>query len=256
MRYTVNMEIRHIDSPSNDKVKALARLQKKKGRAESGRMLAEGWHLCEEAENAGLLETILCTEEARTKYSGNADVIICSQRVLDKLSLQDSGNEIIGVVKIPQWNITDAKRALLLDDVQDPGNLGTLVRSAVSFGIDVIYCSAGCADPFNPKTVQSSQGAIFRIPVVRCDLHATVDELKQHMPVYAAALHRDSIALHDLISPADYALMLGNEGQGIHPDLIDACTQTVHIEMDTFESLNVAVAGSILMYCLRQKMEG
>lgn len=244
------MEHKRIDSPANETVKLLVRLHKKRERDERGLFLIEGAHLVQEAVSAGLLETVYCLEKADPGL--DVETVYCSRRVLDKLSLQESGAKLIGLARKPVWEgVLDQDRVLLLDDVQDPGNLGTLVRSACSFGCGAIVCSAGCADPYNPKTVQASQGAVFHIPVVRCDLAETIRELKKSRPVYGAALHHDSIPLQKLGVPERYGLVLGNEGQGIHEEILDLCTHVVHIEMDRFESLNVGVAGSILLYMLR-----
>lgn len=250
MEYTIAMEHKRIDSPANETVKSLVRLHKKKERDATGRFLVEGAHLLQEAARAGLLETVYCLPEYDPAM--DAETIYCSQRVLDKLSLQESGARMIGVARMPQWtDVLAFPRILMLDDVQDPGNLGTLVRSACSFGTGAVICSAGCADPYNPKTVQASQGAVFHIPVVRTDLLPVIAQLKKDRPVYGAALHHDSIPLQQLQPAPSYALVLGNEGQGIHEYILDACTSIVHIEMDAFESLNVGVAGSILLYMLR-----
>nr|WP_276906366.1 RNA methyltransferase [Faecalibaculum rodentium] len=180
----------------------------------------------------------------------------CTAPVLNRLSLLDSGARLIGVASFPDQKLPEKPdRVLLLDGVQDPGNLGTLIRSAVGFGIQLVLCSGDCADPFGPKALQSSQGSVFHVPVIRCRLSAAVEELKTRMPVFAAALHHDSISLSSLRISGPWALVLGNEGQGIQEALINQCTETVYIEMDAFESLNVAVAGSILMYCLRYRTE-
>lgn len=255
---TENSEENHmkrIESAKNDTVKELSKLHRKKERDRQQRFLVEGEHMVQEALEAGLLETlfILDTHDIPDWVPESASVI-CTQPVLNRLSLQESDPWIIGAVRKPDCHIPAAlQRVLLLDDVQDPGNLGTLIRSACSFGISAVYCTSHCADPFGPKALQASQGAVFHIPVLPCDPDTRIRELKQNMPVFAAALHHESIPLADLKAPSRWALVLGNEGQGIREELIRLCTDTVYIEMDAFESLNVAVAGSILMYCLRHQ---
>lgn len=240
-----------IESTQNAAIKALAKLQTKKGRDQAKKFLVEGVHMIEEAASASLLETIYQLDTLPPLSYG--PVIYCSQPVLNKLSAQKSDARYIGVCHFPEpEQRLKGKKWLLLDHLQDPGNLGTLIRSAYSFGLDGILCSPDCADPYSPKTLQSSQGALFHIPVNRMDLHQAVEILhSQNIPVLGAALHQDSIQLHDLSIPAEFAIMIGNEGQGISPSLLDLCDQTVFIEMAQFESLNAAVAGSILMYAFQ-----
>lgn len=240
-----------IESTQNSTIKALAKLSSKKERDASGRFLIEGWHLLEEASQAGLLEQVFQLETQ--PVFPNAPTTFCSQAVLNKLSAQKSDARYIGVCRKPDaHSLAEAKKVLLLDHLQDPGNLGTLIRSAVSFGLDAIVLSGDCADPYGPKAIQSSQGALFHISVQTADLAKTIADLKaKAIPVFGAALHQNSKELHDLAIPACFAIMIGNEGQGIRPQLLAQCSSLVHIEMASFESLNAAIAGSILMYAFQ-----
>ena len=141
---------------------------------------------------------------------------------------------------------------LLLDNVQDPGNVGTILRTAHSFGIDCIYMSKGCADIYNPKTIQSSQGALFYIPVIQTDLVEEIKKLQErNIEVYATALHDNHKDLQNIKPSEKYAILVGNEGQGVRKELIDLSNHIVKIEMETFESLNVAIATSICMYTFK-----
>ena len=247
--------MKRIESTQNTVIKELAKLHRKKERDRQNRFLIEGAHMLQEAAQAGLLQEVFVLEgQDIPDYISDRLITECTAPVLHKLSLLDSGTSLIGVAVHPDGRLPEAPdRILLLDSVQDPGNLGTLIRSAFSFGVQLVICSEDCADPFGPKALQSSQGAVFHIPVIRCRLSEAVEKLKKRMPVLAAALHQDSTSLSDLDISGPWALMLGNEGQGIRESLIRQCTETVFIEMDAFESLNVAVAGSILMYCLRYR---
>lgn len=246
--------MKRIESVQNATVKELVRLHRKKERDRQKRFLVEGGHMVQEAARAGLLQQLFIREDVMIPQDVQAEVILCTQPVLNKLSVQESDALMIGVVKAPDSVLpSKTDRVLLLDEVQDPGNLGTLIRSAVSFGFQAVVCSDGCADCFGPKALQASQGAVFYLPVIREPLGPVIEDLKTRMPVFAAALHRDSIPLQQLPAQTACGLVLGNEGQGIREPILDQCTETVYIEMDAFESLNVAVAGSILMYCLRQR---
>ncbi|MBF0579918.1 RNA methyltransferase [Erysipelotrichaceae bacterium RD49] len=240
-----------IESTQNSTIKALAKLSTKKERDHSGKFLIEGWHLLEEASQAGLLEHVYQLE-IQPVFT-DAPVTFCTQPVLNKLSVQKSDARYIGLCCKPDTHsLQKAKKVLLLDHLQDPGNLGTLIRSALSFGLEAVVLSPDCADPYGPKAIQSSQGALFHIPVETADLSLAIADLKsKEIPVFGAALHQDSRELHDLAVPARFAIMIGNEGQGIRPELLEQCTQLIHIEMASFESLNAAIAGSILMYAFQ-----
>lgn len=248
MTYT---KIMKIESTQNQTIKALAKLSAKKERDKSGQFLVEGLHLLQEASKAGILEHVYQLEDLEPFQE--ADITYCSQPVLNRLSSQKSDARYIGVCKKPASQIpADAARFLILDQIQDPGNLGTLIRSAYAFNIQAILLSANCADPYGPKAIQSSQGALFHLPVITSDLNNQISDLKaRNIQVIGAALHQNSIELHDLAIPQAFAIVIGNEGNGISKPVLDACSQLVHIEMASFESLNAAIAGSILMYAFQ-----
>lgn len=243
-----------ITSTQNQTIKNLARLKNKKDRMSEGKFLVEGLHMIQEADEALLLDSIYAIEGYDQELPMQPE--FCTQPVLNKLSSQKSDAVLIGVCHFPTFadplDNHELRRYLLLDRIQDPGNLGTLIRSAYAFGIQAVLCSQECADLFSSKVLQSSQGAAFHLPVVYTDLHHAIDSLqKRHVDVYAAALHHDSLHLHGAKIPESYGLMIGNEGQGIREDLIRKARHTILIEMQAFESLNAAVAGSILMYAFQ-----
>lgn len=242
-----------IESLQNATVKALVRLKNKKDRDLSGEFLVEGLHMLQEAAQAGCLKQVYMLDTL-PEFT-QAPVTFCSQAVLNKLSSQKSDAKYIGLCTKPELH-PDLKpvegkpfHILLLDRIQDPGNMGTLIRSACAFGFDGVFCSGDCADLYNPKTIQSTQGALFQIPVMTDDLETVISRLQaQQVTVYGAALHQDSTALRNLSIASSSAVVIGNEGQGIRPEILNCCDRLVHIEMETFESLNAAIAGSIFMY--------
>lgn len=236
-----------ITSVQNKKIKERAKLKSKKARMEQNCFLVEGKHLIQEAIQSNILMELYLLENIENPF--NIEATYCSQAVINKLSNQKSDAKMIGICKFPSFENKKEEAILLLDDVQDPGNMGTLVRSAYSFGFDTLYLSNNCADLYNPKTIQSSQGAIFHIPAYTCDLNELIfQKQKAGMTIYATALHENTIDASKIKVHKPYGILLGNEGQGVKHELIEACDQCVKIEMETFESLNVAVAGSILMY--------
>ena len=238
-----------ITSLQNARVKAWQRLHQKKERDRSGLFLAEGDHLVEEAARAGVLRTVITDLDA--PYPG-VETIGVTEGIMHKLSDSVSAVHRIGVCEKKEIYPVQRKRVLILDGVQDPGNLGTLIRTAKSFSFDAVYCSADTCDLYNDKTLRSAQGALFQIPVIRCDLADLIRELqKEGVAVLAAALD-SSVPLSSVRDSDAMALILGNEGQGIRRQIIAASDSSVRIEMDGFESLNVAVAGGILMYRFRR----
>lgn len=236
-----------ITSVQNNKIKERSKLKSKKARMEQNCFLVEGKHLIQEAIQSNILIELYLLENIENPF--DFKVTYCSQPVMNKLSNQKSDAKMIGICKFPSFENKKEKAILLLDDIQDPGNMGTLVRSAYSFGFDAIYLSNNCADLYNPKTIQSSQGSIFHLPAYQCDLSEIIQgKQKAGMTIYATALHNNTMDASKVKIHKPYGILLGNEGQGVKPELIELCNQCVKIEMETFESLNVAVAGSILMY--------
>lgn len=244
------MEI--ITSTQNKKIKERAKLLKKKERDLSNLFIVEGKHLIDEAEKANALVEIYQLEGCINPST--LEPIICSQQVLNKLSSQKSNAKMIGICRKQKHDKHENDVALFLDDIQDPGNVGTILRSAYSFGVNQIYLSKACADIYNPKTIQSTKGALFHLNFEVVDLLETIQRKQEEgMKIYATALHHDSISLQECKPPKSYGIVLGNEGQGVHEQIIQQCDQTLYIEMDRFESLNVAIATSIVLYTLKHK---
>lgn len=147
-------------------------------------------------------------------------------------------------------------RYFLCDGIQDPGNLGTIIRTAHSFGFDAIIVSPDSVDEYNDKVIRSTQGSIFHIPVLRMDLTNAITKLKAwNVDVYASALSDDSIGLSNVDASNPVAIVLGSEGAGVSKCIMNQCDGTVKIETSQFESLNVAVASAIMAYHLRKEIQ-
>lgn len=242
-----------INSLQNAQVKKWTKLKQKKYRDEFGLFLVEGEHLIEEAAKAGLIEQILCTKDHEHPFQSYPCTYV-TRAILDKITNSVSGNDIAAICHFPVSKPVSAKRWVLLDRVQDPGNVGTIIRTAYAFGYDAVLLSKGCADPFSDKVIRSTQGALFHLQVETGSLSTKIQQLKQQqIPVYATALHHDSIALSDLPKTDQFAILFGNEGQGVSEELIQMSTAAVFIEMEQFESLNVSVAAGIALYEMKQK---
>lgn len=235
-----------ITSMQNETIKNIMKLKQKKYRDEHGLFLIEGYHLVEEARKACCIETIITTldEEFDEK------TIHVSSHVMGKLAFTKTPQPIMAIChqKKHQNVELNGKRYMLLDRVQDPGNVGTIVRTALAFGYDAIIMSKDCVDLYNDKVIRSTQGAMFQIDVFVMDLTTAIHELKkQGVKVYGTALYHAS-SIRSYQKEEKMAFVMGNEGQGISQEILDICDDLLYIPIQNIESLNVGVAASITMY--------
>ncbi|WP_099221444.1 TrmH family RNA methyltransferase [Listeria costaricensis] len=250
------MEI--IQSTKNERIKQLRKLQMKKEREATGTYLIEGFHLVEEAlKQDGLVQELLALPEIdlqEAPFDQATKITRISREVAHFISETKSEQGIFAVVKMtePSIMMLNGKKLLLVDRVQDPGNIGTLIRTADAAGYDAVVLGAGSADLYNPKVIRSAQGSHFHLPVLSGNLHEWVEQLKEEdVPVYGAILDQEARSFEELPKQTTLALMVGNEGQGIDPELIRKVTAGVYIPIyGASESLNVGVAAGILMYGL------
>lgn len=237
-----------ITSLDNDNVKKWKKLCKKKYRDEFGIYLVEGEHLVEEAYKSGVLDKVIVLDGEDYSYD---NIIYVSYEVMKAISSLDTPNRIMGVCKKKESSELLGKRYLLLDGVQDPGNLGTIVRSAVAFNIDTIVLSDDTVDLYNPKVLRSTQGMIFHTNIIERDLVSVIDELhNMGITVYGTDVN-NGIDARELSSldKTSFALVMGNEGNGVRREVKELCDKNLYINMnENVESLNVGVATSILLY--------
>ncbi len=231
-------------SIDNDKIKQIKRLQVKKNRDNEGLFLVEGDHLVKEAYDTGLLKTLIVEENY--DFNLEVDKIYCSSKVMKYLSELDTPKKVIGVCYKKNNEVTGNK-ILALDEIQDPGNLGTIIRSAVAFNIDTILLSKTCVDVYNSKVVRASQGMIFHINIVICDLKDTLNKLKD-FNIYGTKV-TNGVSVKNVNKDSKYVIVMGNEGNGVSKEILDICNNYIYIDMNNnCESLNVAVATSIILY--------
>lgn len=260
------MSIR-IESRENSLVKRLVRLSNdRKFRKEMQEMVCEGEKMLGEALSSGMdIHDILLAEDAeldtallRQAEGQGAKLYICPSSLLGKVSNVKTPQGVVFSCERPVAELhvlQDAKRLMVLEGLQDPGNLGTIIRTADAFALDGIILCEGCVDPTSPKVVRATMGAAFRMPIAAASLEQTVAFLReQNMPLYAAALSESSVPLtHVDLTRA--AVMIGNEGRGITKKAAALCTQQIIIPMDgRAESLNASVAASIIMYEMSRKV--
>lgn len=240
-----------ITSKANQLIKQTKKLLQKKHRQHS--YLIEGWHLFEEAQQSGQgFRHIFVLEELAERVADQEKVVLVSADVLKELTDSPSPQGIIAEVDMPQLAFpTDYQgKYLILEDVQDPGNLGTIIRTADAAGFDGVFLSEKSADVYNSKTLRSMQGSHFHLPIWRTDIYKICREMQEHnTPVLATTLLKVSVDYKTVPHQESFALVMGNEGQGISAEMTTLADQLVHITMPgQAESLNVAVAAGILIF--------
>lgn len=241
-------------------IKSVLALHSAHGRKKAHSFLVEGPKLIEELLASDFQITLLLANEQwlenNSDFLNKRNTRLISDQQLQKLSLFSTSNQVIAVVKhqeYPPLDISTNDMVLMLDTIQDPGNLGTIIRTAEWFGIKQIVCSKETADAFNPKTVQASMGSVFRIRIHYTDLKDFIN-LHHQLPVYGSLLNGDSI--YDMNLSKSGILLIGNESKGISPDLQKLVTQALYIpkhDASSTESLNASVACGILLSAFSKK---
>ncbi|MDY4997271.1 MAG: RNA methyltransferase [Bacilli bacterium] len=241
-----------ITSVHNEHIKELERLKEKKYRDQTGLFLVETSHLAIEAYRAGLLKELLV--EQNEIFPIDVPITYVSKEILKKLSSTKTPPKVIAVVKKKEEREEVGEKVLILDRIQDPGNLGTIIRSAVAFNIDTIICSPDTVDFYNPKVVRASQGMMFHLPILVLDTEKTIQELKKKDYKIIGTKVTNGEDVRNAAIYSHFALVIGNEGQGISEIIEKLCDQFLYIKMNgNCESLNASVAASILLYEISNK---
>ena len=245
-----------ITSLQNETIKKYALLKNKKYRDEAKEFIVEGYHLVKEALKSNLVKKIFYTDLKDLEVN-DIECIEVSENVLAKLSSTVSPQGIIAIVKFfddNAINLASFNRIVALDHVQDPGNAGTIVRSAKAFGFDLVLFSEESVDIYNDKFIRSTQGYFFTIPFYNVKLKQALLDLKENHTLIATHLSSNSINPENANINNPFVLVLGNEGNGVSKEILEICDKNVVIEMEKgVDSLNVGIAGSILMYLWRNK---
>jgi TrmH family RNA methyltransferase len=238
-----------LETLSKNKIKWIKSLRLKKNRNASDVFVVEGQKMVEEVIKfyPEHIEFI-CTSGAVPKFDGL--IYLTDEKTIKECTSLSTPSHHIAIVKKPTFKPNAAKFVLALDEIQDPGNLGTIIRTADWFGVDQIVCSKGTVDLFNPKVVQSTMGSIFRIPILYVDL---VNYLKQtDLNIYGAMLEGENI--YDLNLKKEAVIVIGNEGNGISKEVQAVVQESVHIpSFGKAESLNASVASAILLSEFRRR---
>ncbi len=232
-----------ITSLENEKIKYLVKLKTSKYRKKEQRFIVEGAHLVDEARKNNLLIEAYSINE-REGYIG------VTKSVMDKIANTDTTVTEIGLCKMIEKNELSNK-ILILDGIQDPGNLGALMRSSKAFGFDTIVLGDGSVDIYNDKVIRSSQGAIFKLNFIKANLLDFIPTLKDY-DIYGTNVI-NGIDLKEVKINDKMAIVLGNEGNGISKEVNLLLNKNIYIPIYDTESLNVSVAGGIIMYTLANK---
>lgn len=251
------MEIRSV---KNNRVKEWKKLMTRKGRKKAGQYILEGFHLVEEALLHGApIDTLIISEEADVSNLGafpEEKAVYVSEDVAVYLAETGTTQGVFAIVDIPSpEEVSEIKGAyLLLDAVQDPGNVGTMIRTADAAGFTGVVLGEGTADLYNDKTLRSTQGSHFHLDVRQGDLGEWIRAFQSHgYPVYGTALDEKASSYQHIRPNGPFALIMGNEGQGVRSEILEMTDKNLYIPIKgQAESLNVAVAAGILMFHLLQ----
>ena len=248
-----------ITSRNNEHIKAIVRLKESKERARTGLFFIEGIHLAEEyLRHLGMPCEVFFTQKAYEAYGAFLSAFpediktLVSDSVFEKMSTESSPQGILCVCKqLPACGqYPDHGSVLFLESLRDTGNLGTVIRTAVSLGVEGIVLSPDCADIFNPKTLRASMGAVFAANIyIPSSFSDAVNNAKQYGKVYAAALYENSLTLGEFKINKGDSFIIGNEGKGISEEIKNLADASVIIPMTgKTESLNAAAAASIIIW--------
>jgi TrmH family RNA methyltransferase len=265
-----------LSSRDNRIVKWAASLKEKKGREAAASFIAEGEKLTFEALSADLPVThIFINEDKKDRILqklkdsslscryAECEIYILKSFVFEKISTEIAPQGVISVIKHldffrqmdiiykEEFSKNTSERAVILCSVRDPGNLGSVIRSSVAFGVSHIILSSDCADAYNPKTVRGAMGSLFRVKISRVsNLISTVEEIKKSgRRVFAAELSDEAISLTEAGLCGTDIVMIGNEGHGIPSEISAVCTNSVYIPISSkTESLNASVAAAVFMW--------
>ncbi|GIN38713.1 TrmH family RNA methyltransferase [Heyndrickxia oleronia] len=250
--------MKFIESIKNQQVKQWKKLLTKKEREKTQTYLVEGFHLVEEAlkDKNNIIEIIL-SEDVEIPVTWDIQQLSLT-KITSEISKAISDTETtqgvfaICKMKQPSFQTLKGKSYLLIDAVQDPGNLGTIIRTADAAGMDAVILGEGTVDLFNPKVLRSAQGSHFHIPVLFGRLDDWIQKFNQNqIPVYGTSLE-NGVSYKQVEPNSEFALLVGNEGNGVSMDLLSLTQNNLYIPIiGQAESLNVAVAAGILMYYLK-----
>lgn len=247
----------NITSTSNETIKYFISLNDKKTRMNAKRFIVEGYHLVNEASKTNLLEAVISSDEKELKKINNVKRYLVNDAIINKIATTKNPQNILGIVKMLDHNITNLvpiikenkTKLIMLDDVNDPGNLGTIIRTAAGLGYDGIIMSPNTVDLYNEKVIRSTQGVMFKIPIIKANLQEVIKLLKKEKVFCIGTALTNAKDVKHITKKDKFAICLGNEAKGISKEVLDSMDENVIIAMkNDVESLNVSIAAGIIMY--------
>ena len=239
--------IKEIKSRQNELIKEVVKLTNASYRKEVGKFKVDGFHMFDMAKESGELLAIFSLYEI-SDLDESIPQYIVSEEIMEKISSTKTPQGIVSICKIKEEKEISSNKVLYLDDVSDPGNLGTILRTALAFGFNDVILSRNCCSIYNEKTLQASQGAIFYLNIV---IDKNLDELEQKGYDILATEIKGSVSLDQVKKSEKIVLVLGNEAHGVSSEILSKADKRIRIDIENIESLNVAIAGAIAMYFLR-----
>jgi RNA methyltransferase, TrmH family len=248
-----------IDSLQNASVKKWKKLHTKKERDKSNTFLIEGFHLIEEAVKSETEITDIIVEQdailPKQFNFPNVTFTYVSKQVMKAISETETPQGIAAICKkdnVEHIELTSESKLLIIDRVQDPGNVGTMIRTADAAGMDGVILGKGCADLYNSKTVRATQGSLFHLPILTSDITPWFEKIKEkQIPIYGTALV-NGVPYQNVNPTKSFALIVGNEGVGVEQELLEKTDKNLYVPIyGKAESLNVSLAAGILLYYLR-----
>lgn len=236
-----------ITSVNNEKVKYWSSLKEKKYRNIYQKFLIEGKNLVEEALKQKIVEELIVLGDTSDYDFKNTYFV--NEKVMKKISDIESIPTVMAVCPYLKREGYDLERILLIDDIQDSGNLGTIIRSASAFSVSLIVLSKNTVDEYNPKVLRSTAGMFFSVPIIRCDLEEFLKPLKnKNFKIYGTSV-TNATTLQNVDKKTPWIIIVGNEARGVSQNLLEFTHENIKISMnEKCESLNVGVATSIILY--------
>ena len=242
-----------ITSLDNDRIKNYIKLKDRKYRKKTRTFIVEGMHLVLEAYKKGIIKELILEKDVVLPL--DSPTVYVTNEIINKISEMESPSNVMALCNMMDDNKIEGEKILMLDEIQDPGNLGTIIRSAVAFNVDTIVLSPNTVDLYNPKVIRSTQGMIFHTNIVISELEPVIKMLKQNeIPIYGTKVdYGMDVRTFKEKDKRKYCLIMGNEGNGVTENILDLCDEYIYIGMnEKVESLNVGVATSIILYELNR----
>ena len=240
----------NISSKQNTKIKEIGKLISDNSyRKERKEFVIEGFHLLEMALEDKLVKAIFSLEPIKNIDEKITNYIV-SEDILKKISTQKNPQGVVAICSMRKEKEISHNNVLYLDEVSDPGNLGTLLRTALAFSFKDVILSKGSVSLYNEKTISSSQGAIFRLNIISGDEQNLIDLKEKGYKILATEI-KGSVELKNIKKSDKQVLILGNEAHGVNEKILNLADERIRIDINEIESLNVAICGAIMMHYLR-----